>query len=110
MKTLDLLMDDGENGAGRLAALELGGQWMCKKIAFCVLLIRLEGIIKNQLKICGRGGHRVRVGHGGMKRTCLVCTTQFRRDGRSSAQEKGKRTEGGSIVDRLEWPNPSFPS
>jgi hypothetical protein len=53
VETLDLLMDDGENGTGRLAALELGGQWMSKKIAFCVLLIRIEGIIENQLKICG---------------------------------------------------------
>ena len=53
MESLDLLMDDGENGVGRVAALELEGQWMCKKIAFCVLFVCLEGIIKNQLKICG---------------------------------------------------------
>ena len=53
MESLNLLMDEGENGAGRVAALELDGQWMCKKIAFCVLFIRLESVIKNQLKICG---------------------------------------------------------
>jgi hypothetical protein len=53
MESLDLLMDNGENGAGRVAALELEGQWMCKKIAFCVLFIRLQGVIKDQLKICG---------------------------------------------------------
>ena len=53
MESLNLLMDEGENGAGRIAALELDGQWMCKKVAFCLLFIRLQSIIENQLKICG---------------------------------------------------------
>ena len=53
MESLDLLMNEGENGAGRVASLELGSKWMRKKIAFRALFIRLQGIIKHQLKIGG---------------------------------------------------------
>lgn len=47
MESLDLLMNEGENGAGRVASLELGGEWVCKKIALCALFVRLQGIIEN---------------------------------------------------------------
>jgi hypothetical protein len=70
-------MNDGENGAGRLAGLELGGKWMCKEIAFCTLFVRLQGITKNLLEIWGRvgGGHGVWVTHGGVKRTMVGWAT-----------------------------------
>ena len=44
-------MDDGDNGAGRVTALELDGQWMSKKIALCVLFVHIQRIIKNRLKV-----------------------------------------------------------
>jgi hypothetical protein len=47
MESLYLLMDDGKNGGGRLASLKLGGKWMRKEIAFCMLFVRLQGIAKN---------------------------------------------------------------
>jgi len=47
MESLDLLVDDGENGAGRVASLELGGKWMCEKITLCSFFVGLQGIIEN---------------------------------------------------------------
>jgi hypothetical protein len=47
MESLDLLMNDGENGAGRVASLEFGGKGMCKKIALCAFFVGLQGIIEN---------------------------------------------------------------
>ena len=46
---------------------------MCEKLAFCLLLIRLQGRIKDQLKVGGGGGGGgggvgVRLGHG----SCLI--------------------------------------
>jgi hypothetical protein len=40
-------MNDGENGAGRSASLQLGGKGMCNEIPFCVLFVRLQGIIED---------------------------------------------------------------
>ena len=40
-------MNEGENGAGGVASLELGGKWMRKKIVFRALFIRLQGIIEH---------------------------------------------------------------
>jgi hypothetical protein len=47
VKLLDLLMNDGENGAGRVAVLELRDKWMGKKIALCAFFVGLQGIIEN---------------------------------------------------------------
>jgi hypothetical protein len=42
---MELLLKDGENGAGRVAGLELGGEWMGKKIVLRALFVRFQGII-----------------------------------------------------------------
>jgi hypothetical protein len=47
MELLDSLMNDIENGAERIAVLELGGKWMGKKIALCAFFVVLQGIIEN---------------------------------------------------------------
>jgi hypothetical protein len=47
MESLDLLMNDGENGAGRVASLQLDGKRVCEKIAFCAPFIFLQGVVKN---------------------------------------------------------------
>ena len=47
MESLDSLMNEGENVAGRVASLELGGKWVRKKIALCALFVYLQGIIEN---------------------------------------------------------------
>jgi hypothetical protein len=47
MKSLELLMNDGENGAGRIARLELGRKWMCKKIVLGAFFVPLQGIIED---------------------------------------------------------------
>jgi hypothetical protein len=44
---LDLLMNNSENGARRVAVLELGDKWMGKKIALCAFFVGLQGIIEN---------------------------------------------------------------
>jgi hypothetical protein len=41
MEFLDLLMNDSENGAERVAVLELGDKWMGKKVAFCTFFVGL---------------------------------------------------------------------
>ena len=40
-------MNDSEDGAGRVAVLELDDEWMRKKIALCALIVGPQGIIKN---------------------------------------------------------------
>ena len=47
MDTLDLLMNEGENGAGRVAVLELGNKWMREKIVLCALFVGVQGIVKD---------------------------------------------------------------
>jgi len=47
MDTLDLVMNEGENSAGRFAVLELGNEWMGKEIIVCALFVGLQGIIEN---------------------------------------------------------------
>jgi hypothetical protein len=47
MEKLDLLMNEDENGTGRVARLELGGKWVCKEIALCAFFVGLQGIIEN---------------------------------------------------------------
>ena len=47
MNTLDLVMNEGENSAGRFAVLELGNEWMGKEITLCALFVGLQGVIEN---------------------------------------------------------------
>jgi hypothetical protein len=47
MESLDLLMNYGENVTWRVARLELGCKWMCKKIGLCAFFILLQGIIED---------------------------------------------------------------
>ena len=58
-------MKDGENGARRVARLELGSEWMCKEIFICASFVCFQGIIENQLEVRERGECRVSVRHSG---------------------------------------------
>ena len=40
-------MNDGDNGAGRIAGLKLGGEWVCKKVPPRAFFVCLQGIIEN---------------------------------------------------------------
>jgi hypothetical protein len=42
---------DSENCAGRVAFLELGSEWMGKKIILCALFVCFQGIIEDELEI-----------------------------------------------------------
>lgn len=50
---LDLLSKHVKNGGWRVAGLELGGEWMGKKILRCLFFVRFQGIIEHQLKVGG---------------------------------------------------------
>jgi hypothetical protein len=61
-----LLVKDGENCGGRVAVLELGGEWMGKKILLSALFVCFQGIVEDELEIGGQGsgcGNGVRVRH-----------------------------------------------
>ena len=47
MESLELLMNDGENGAWRVTILELDGEWVCKKVPLRASLVSLQGIFEN---------------------------------------------------------------
>ena len=47
MKSFELLMNDGENGAGGVAILELSGEWVCKKVSPSAFFVCIQGIIEN---------------------------------------------------------------
>ena len=47
MKSLDLLMNEGENGAGRGTVLKLDDKWMRKEIALGTLFVDVQGIVEN---------------------------------------------------------------
>ena len=47
MDTLDLVMNEGENGGGRVAVLELGNKWMREEIVLCALIVGVQGIVKD---------------------------------------------------------------
>ena len=51
MELLYLLLKHDENGAGRLAGLELGCEWMGKKVVVCLLFEGLQGVTQNKLKV-----------------------------------------------------------
>jgi hypothetical protein len=46
-----LLVKDGENCAGRVAVLQLGGEWMGKKISLCAPFVRFQSIVEDELEI-----------------------------------------------------------
>ena len=60
-----MLLKYGEDGAGRLASLELSCEWMGKNIVLCVLFVGSQGIIENKLEIGGGGARRVSMRHEG---------------------------------------------
>ena len=45
IKSLYLPVEDGENCSGRIAVLELDGQWVGKQIHFGSLFVRFQGVI-----------------------------------------------------------------
>jgi len=47
MDTLDLVMNEGKNGGGRVAVLELGNKWMLKEIILCALFVGVQGIVED---------------------------------------------------------------
>jgi hypothetical protein len=59
---LDLPLKDSKNIAGRIAVLELGGEWVQKEIVLCSFVINFQGIIDYYLKVGGGGGSRERHG------------------------------------------------
>ena len=65
IELLGLLLKHNENTAGRVAGLELGGEWVGKKVLLCVILICSQGLIEYLLKVGGRCGSRVGVRHDG---------------------------------------------
>jgi hypothetical protein len=48
-----LLLKNVENAARRVAALELGSEWVGEKIVLCAFFVRFQGIIKNKLEVGG---------------------------------------------------------
>jgi hypothetical protein len=46
-----LLLEDGENRAGRIARLELGGERMCKQLVLGAFLVLVQGVIEDQLEV-----------------------------------------------------------
>ena len=54
VEVLDLLLNHGENGAWRVAGLELGGEWVSKKIFLGLFFGLFQGIIEYQLEVGGR--------------------------------------------------------
>ena len=44
---MDLLVNDGENGAGRGTVLELDSKWVRKEVILGTFLVGLQGIVEN---------------------------------------------------------------
>jgi hypothetical protein len=55
---LEVLLKDKKNAVGRLAGLELGSEWVRKKVLLCVSFIFFQGIAENLLEVGGRCGNR----------------------------------------------------
>ena len=51
MELLHLLLKHIENGAGRLTGLELGCEWMGKKVVLCLLFVGFQGVTKSKLEV-----------------------------------------------------------
>jgi len=45
IQPLNLLLKYGENGSGRIAGSEPGGEWMCEEILLCAFFVRIQCII-----------------------------------------------------------------
>jgi len=60
---LYLLLKYDENGAGRLAGLELSCERMGKKIVLCVFIMGFQGITEYKLEVGGLRASRVSVRH-----------------------------------------------
>ena len=76
IELLDLLLKDGTNGTRGIAELEPGGERMYKEVVLRALLIFVQGIIDDQLKVGGRrrdSGMSVR--HGGESQQ-FVCASE----------------------------------
>lgn len=46
-----LLKYNDENGARRLAELELNGEWASKKVVLSMLFVRFKGIVESHLDV-----------------------------------------------------------
>jgi hypothetical protein len=53
IEILDLLLKHSENAAWGIAGLELGGEWVGKKVLFRASFICFQGIIENWLEVGG---------------------------------------------------------
>jgi hypothetical protein len=51
MESLNLLINEAENVAGRVAVLEPAEKWVRDEILLCAFSIGLQGIVENQLEI-----------------------------------------------------------
>ena len=47
LESLDLLVNEGENGAGRGTVLELYDKWVGKEIVFGTFFVGIQGIVEN---------------------------------------------------------------
>ena len=47
LESLDLLMNEGENGAGGVTVLELDDKWMRKNIFLGTFFVGVQGIVEN---------------------------------------------------------------
>jgi hypothetical protein len=50
VKFSDLVLEEGKDGGGRVAGLQLGGKRMCEKVGLGLLLIGLQGSLENGLE------------------------------------------------------------
>jgi hypothetical protein len=53
IELLDLLLEDVENAARRVAVLELGSEWVGEKIVLCSFFVRFQCIVENKLEVGG---------------------------------------------------------
>jgi hypothetical protein len=66
IKLPNFLLKQSKNAAGRVAVLELSGEWVDKNVFFCASLICFQGIILEVGGLVGgRCGSRVRKRHKG---------------------------------------------
>ena len=68
-----MLLKYGEDGARRLAGLELRREWMRKQIVLCVLFVGFQGVVENKFKVEGRGARMVGLGHECVRGVAAVC-------------------------------------
>ena len=52
-KLFYLLLKHSKNASGRIAGLELGGEWVGKKVLFGASFVCFQGIIENGLEVGG---------------------------------------------------------